>query len=929
MSSVVGIDVGNASSKIGVARARGVDVIANEVSNRATPSLVSFGQKARALGEAAATAQTSNFKNTIGSLKRLVGRTFQDPEVQKVEKNFINAELVDAKGEVGFKVRLAGDEQVFSATQLLAMYLVKLRDTTSKELGGAAVSDVVLSTPLWFTDAQRRAYLDAAEIAGLNPLRLLNDTTATALGYGITKTDLPDADNPRNVVFCDIGHSSYQVALVSFSKGQLTVLGTAADRNFGGRDFDRALLLHFANEFKGKYKIDVLSSPKATFRLAAGCERLKKVLSANALAPLNVENLMEDIDASSQLKRDEFEQLIAPLLERVTLPLEAALAQSGLAKHQIHSIEMVGGSSRVPALKERIADFFGKSLSFTSNQDEAVARGCTLSCALLSPVFKVRDFTIHDATPYSIKVTWDKAADVPDEDTELVVFQPNNPIPSTKILTFYRKDNFDLEAHYAAPDQIPQGINPWIGKFSIKGVTPNADGDHSIVKVKARLNLHGVLNFESAYTVEEVEKEEEVPLTDPAAMETDGDNKDAAAPKTEIRKVKKLQRKADLTIVSGFTGGKDAALVAEMKEVEGQLYSNDKLVIDTEDRKNALEEMIYDQRSKLDDRYKLFITPEEKDKYLAALNAQEEWLYSEEGEDANKSAYVERIDALQKIGAPIQFRYSEFQDRPKAASALREAINKYMEMAQSGDDAYSHISQEDKQKVIEKCATVAKWLDDGLYKQSELPKNADPKILSSDMLKKKDEVIYFCHPMYVSPRPPIPIPSSTTKTTNAAASSSNTRSSNTSSRSTSIPTTATTSTAIATGGVGVGGGSEMETQPSSEGLCLSNVSSTPASALDLPSELSDFDADPGPSAQMALSTEEDFEDDEEDGEVDIPTIPAAVMANDRIRPRSETPSASGSQSNTNSSPLSPRKCAGGRPDRQRRRRNSPQPYDSA
>lgn len=925
MSSVVGIDVGNASSKIGVARARGVDVIANEVSNRATPSLVSFGQKARALGEAAATAQTSNFKNTIGSLKRLVGRTFQDPEVQKVEKNFINAELVDAKGEVGVKVRLAGEEQVFSATQLLAMYLGKLRDTTSKELGGAGVSDVVLSTPLWFTDAQRRAMLDAAEIAGLNPLRLLNDTTATALGYGITKTDLPEADNPRNVVFCDIGHSSYQVAVVSFSKGQLTVLGTAADRNFGGRDFDRALLVHFAEEFKGKYKIDVLSSPKATFRLAAGCERLKKVLSANPLAPLNVENLMEDIDASSQLKREEFEQLIAPLLERITVPLEAALSQSGLTKDQIHSIEMVGGSSRVPALKERISAFFGKPLSFTSNQDEAVARGCTLACAVLSPVFKVRDFSIHDATPYSIKVTWDKAADVPDEDTELVVFQPNNPIPSTKILTFYRKENFDLEAHYAYPEQIPEGINPWIGKFSIKGVTPNAEGDHSIVKVKARLNLHGVLNFESAYTVEEVEKEEEVPVTDPAAMDTDGDKE--AAPKTEIRKVKKLQRKNDLTIVSGFTGGKDASLVSEMKEIEGQLHSNDKLVVDTEDRKNALEEMIYDQRSKLDDRYKLFVTAEEKEKYLAALNAQEEWLYSDEGEDATKSAYVERIESLQKIGGPIQFREKEFQERPKAASVLRETINKYMEMAQSGDEQYSHISEEDKQKVIEKCATIAKWLDDGLYKQSELPKNADPKILSADMLKKKDEIIYFCHPMYVSKSPisSVPTPSFTNATATPTpadhpftTTTSSAYSSNNSSRGTSrVPTAA------------AAGGSAMEVQPSDEGqLSLSAVS--PPSVLELPSELSDFDAEvdvgSGGFAATPASGDADEEDVSDSGQdVGHTDTELAYQVNDRIRQRSETPS--GSISGSSLSPSQPPRRY--HRSAQRQRMSTPSPSPSA
>jgi heat shock 70kDa protein 4 len=474
------------------------------------------------------------------------------------------------------QVRFAGEEQTFSATQIMGMFLGSLKDMASKESGGALVQDVVVSTPGWFTDIQRRAMLDAAEIAGLNTLRLINDTTATALGYGITKSDLPEADNPRHVVFCDIGHSSYQVAVVSFVKGQLNVLGAAYDRHFGGRDFDRALVKHFAAEFQQKYKIDVLSNPKAVFRLATACERLKKVLSANALAPINVESIMNDVDAAGALKREEFEELIKPLLERVTDPLEAALAQSGLTKDQIHSVEMVGGSSRVPALKERISAFFGKTLSFTSNQDEAVCRGCALAAAALSPVFRVREFTVHDTTPYPIKVTWDPAPDVPDEDSELVVFQANNPIPSTKILTFYRKDNFSLEAHYAQPEMLPKGINPWLGSVSIKGVKPNAQGDHSIVKVKARINLHGVLNFESAYVVEEVEKE--VPIAvDPSQMDTD---KDAPRP-TEKKKV--LQKSHDLIVVAGMNA-KDESLLTAMKEKEGQLYSQDKLVIDTEVR---------------------------------------------------------------------------------------------------------------------------------------------------------------------------------------------------------------------------------------------------------------------------------------------------------------------------------------------------------
>lgn len=749
MASTVGIDVGNASSKIGAARARGVDILANEVSNRQTPSLVSFGQKSRAIGEAAATMQTSNFKNTIGSLKRLVGRTLQDKDVQDVEKNFINAELVDAQGEVGVKVRFAGEEHVFSATQLMGMYLSKLKDTASTELGGSGVSDVVISVPSWFTDAQRRAMLDAADIAGLNPLRLMNDTTATALGYGITKTDLPEPEDPRHVVICDFGHSSYQVAVVAFAKGQLTVLGTAADRNFGGRDFDRALLHHFAEEFKGKYKIDVLSNPKATFRLLAGCERLKKVLSANALAPLNVESLMEDIDASSQLKREEFEALIGGLLERVSNPLEAALEQSGLTKDQIHSIEMVGGSSRVPALKERVSGFFGKPLSFTSNQDEAVARGCTLACAILSPVFRVREFQVHDSNMYPIKVTWDKVPDV-DEETELEVFKPNNPIPSTKILTFYRKEPFAIEAYYADPQRIPAGINPWIGRFQVKGVTPTAQGDHSIVKIKARLNLHGVLNFESAYVVEEVEKEEEVPV-DPSATPAE----DGEPPKTEKKIVKKMQRKGDLPVHASINA-RDGSILTEYKDKEGQMSANDKLVIDTEDRKNALEEYIYDQRGKLDERYKAYAKADEKEKYLAALGEAEDWLYTEEGEDAKKSEYVSRLEALQKLGAPIQFRWRENEERPKASSALRDTLALFTNAVQGNDAKYEHLTDDDRTKVLEKCATVEKWLSDNLIRVQEQPKDVDPKITVAEMNKNRDDVLYTCNPIINKPKPKPP-----------------------------------------------------------------------------------------------------------------------------------------------------------------------------
>jgi heat shock 70kDa protein 4 len=451
----------------------------------------------------------------------------------------------------------------------MAMYLGKLRDIAANELK-TGVCDVVISVPGWFTDIQRRAVLDAATIANLNALRLINDTTAVALGYGITKSDLPEAANPRHVVFIDMGHSNFSVAVIAFSKGQLTVRSTAYDRHLGGRDIDYALVQHFAEEFKSKYRIDVLSNLKATLRLSVACEKLKKVLSANIEAPLNVESIMNDVDASSKLHRDNFEALIAHVVNRIPHVINEAIANSGLTLDQIDSIELVGGSTRVPIVRTRIQSAFpGKPLSTTLNQDEAVARGATFSCAMLSPTFRVREFHVYDINYCSIKAHWEQNPVEPSEDTELILFPRGNGIPSTKVLTFYRKEPFDVEASYAEPGALPGGINPWIARITAKAVT--LDGkettDTSIVKVKTRLNAHGILSFESAY-VEEIEEKEEQP------MEIDGET-------PQVPKKKKVTKKRELPFVTS-SSSYDSTTLERLKEKEAEMNASDKLVMDTE-----------------------------------------------------------------------------------------------------------------------------------------------------------------------------------------------------------------------------------------------------------------------------------------------------------------------------------------------------------
>ncbi|KAF2861671.1 heat shock protein 70 [Piedraia hortae CBS 480.64] len=714
--SVVGLDFGTQNAVIAVARNKGVDVIANEVSNRATPSLVGFGPRCRYLGEAAKTQEVSNLKNTVGSLTRLAGRSINDPDV-KIEQEHVSAPLVEVDGSVGAEVTFQGQKQRFSAAQLCAMFLTRVKQTAAAELK-LPVSDMVIAVPAWYADAQRRIILDAASIAGIKVLRLINETTATALGYGITKLDLPaPEEKPRRTVIVDIGHSNYTCSVCEFRKGELKVVATACDRHFGGRDFDQALMKHFREDFQQRFKIDVFENPKARVRLAAAIEKLKKVLSANASAPLSIESLMNDVDVRAVLKRDELEELVAPLLQRATAPIKQALDEAKLRPDDVDYIELVGGCTRVPSLKAAIQNFFGgKSLSFTLNADEAVARGCAFSCAILSPTFRVRDFSIQDISYYPIEFTWEKSPDIPDEDTSLTVFNKGNVMPSTKILTFYRKQPFDLEARYAKPDILPGKMNPWIGRFSVKGVHPDESNDFMICKLKARLNLHGILNVEQGYYVEEQEVEEPVP--EPKEQEVshtheyccvsrliwlqtaEGEDQ-PPAPKT--RKVKKQIRKGDLALSVG-TASLSHDLVDQYTEKEGQMVSDDKLVADTEDKKNELETEIYSVRNKVDEPYSSggyaeFASESEKVAVKEKCEKLEDWLY-EDGEDATKAQYIAKIEELRAAAGPIVQRFND--KRQEEEDARRKAAEKAAAEKRAAEDAAKAQQQQQQQQTADK-----------------------------------------------------------------------------------------------------------------------------------------------------------------------------------------------------------------------------------
>ncbi|XP_054907640.1 heat shock 70 kDa protein 4a [Poeciliopsis prolifica] len=791
--SVVGFDLGFQSCYVAVARAGGIETVANEYSDRCTPSFVSFGPRNRSIGAAAKSQVVTNCKNTVQGFKRFHGRPFSDPIVQAAKSNLVYDLAQMPSGATGIKVLYMEEERVFSVEQITGMMLTKLKETAESALKKPVV-DCVISVPSYYTDAERRSVMEAAQIAGLNCLRLMNETTAVSLAYGIYKQDLPaPEEKPRMVVFVDLGHSGYQVSVCAFNKGKLKILATAFDSDLGGKDFDDILVNHFCEEFAKKYKLDVRSKPRALVRLYQECEKLKKLMSANSSdLPLNIECFMNDIDVSSKLNRGQFEEMCAGLLAKVEGPLRSVMEQTKLKKEDIYAVEIVGGATRIPTIKERICKFFSKELSTTLNADEAVARGCALQCAILSPAFKVREFSITDVVPYSISLKWNSAAEDGLSDCE--VFPKNHAAPFSKVLTFYRKEPFMLEAYYNNLKELNYPTAT-IGQFLIQNVVPRASGESSKVKVKVRVNLHGVFSVSSAALVEVIKDTEgEEPMeTDqpvkeqeskmqvdhedqkPQAGDTDDKKSEAEEMETspedakeekkndqppQAKKAKVKTKTVDLPIEGKLQWQLPVEELNIFMENEGKMIMQDKLEKERNDAKNNVEEYVYEMRDKLHGSLEKFVNEADRDAFSLKLEDTETWLY-EDGEDQQKQVYIDKLAELKKIGQPIHDRYLEAEERPKAFEELGRQIQMYMKIVESykaKDEQYDHLDELEVTRVDKQVNEAMAWMNTKMNQQNNQNLTVDPVVKVGEIKAKTKDLYTSCNPVVTKPKPKVEPP---------------------------------------------------------------------------------------------------------------------------------------------------------------------------
>ncbi|TKY46872.1 Heat shock 70 kDa protein 16 [Spatholobus suberectus] len=758
--SVVGFDIGNENCVTAVVRQRGIDVLLNYESKRETPAVVCFGEKQRLLGSAGAASAMMHIKSTISQIKRLIGRKFADPDVEK-ERKMLPVETSEGPdGGILIHLKYMGEIHVFTPVQIMSMLIAHLKTMTEKDLE-APISDCVIGIPSYFTDLQRRAYLDAAKIAGLKPLRLIHDCTATALSYGMYKTDFRGA-GPVYVAFIDIGHCDTQVAIASFEFGKMKILSHAFDRSLGGRDFDEVLFSHFAAKFKEEYNINVYSNAKACIRLRAACEKLKKVLSANLEAPLNIECLMDEKDVKGFITREEFEKLASELLERVSKPCRKALIDANLTAEKISSVELVGSGSRIPAISTLLTSLFKKEPSRQLNASECVARGCALQCAMLSPVYRVREYEVQDAIPFSIGLSSDEGPIAAGSNG--VLFPRGQPFPSVKVITLQRSNLFHLEAFYVYPDELPPGTSPKISCVTI-GPFHGSNGSKTRVKVRVPLNLHGIVSIESATLIKDDVDDSVMagdyhsnsdamdidPISETVANGfEDNTNKNLESPcsSADGTRKDKANRRLNVPVNENICGGMTKAEIAEAREKELQLAQQDRIVEQTKEKKNTLESYVYDMRNKLFNTYRSFASEQERDDISRSLQETEEWLY-EDGIDETEHAYSSKLEDLKKLVDPIANRYGDEKERGQAAGDLLECILKNRESADS-------LPPQDKELIINECNKVEQWLREKIQQQESFPKNTDPILWSSDIKSKTQELNLICQRILGSKASPSP-----------------------------------------------------------------------------------------------------------------------------------------------------------------------------
>ncbi|XP_065210373.1 heat shock 70 kDa protein II-like [Planococcus citri] len=598
----IGIDLGTTYSCVGVFQNGKVEIIANDQGNRITPSYVAFTDVEILIGDAAKNQATKNRHNTIFDVKRLMGREFNDADVQADTGHWPFA-VTSCENKARVKVEYQGS-RTYSPEQISAMILQKMKETAEAYIG-KPVEKAVITVPAYYNDSQRGATIDAATIAGLNVLRIINEPTAAAIAYGLEKKN----SDAQNVLIFDLGGGTFDVSVLTLQNGVFEVISTAGDTHLGGEDFDNKMVDYFVKEFKRLHKKDLLQNQKALSRLRTKCEQAKRILSSATVAEIELESLEGGIDFYSSITRARFEGLNIELFEKTMDLVKKAIEDAKIKKTQINEVVLVGGSSRIPKIQSMLRDFFGgKELNKSINPDEAVAYGAAIQAAILNGDKSdvVKNLLLLDVTPLSLGT----GVTVNEEVMMDVLIKRNTPVPARQtkeFVTLYDNQAEVLIDVYEG--EYPKAKdNHMLGEFLLSGITPARARKVDIV-VTFEINANGILNV------------------------------------TAVERSTTNSKQITITYNNGRLS-KDE-IKSMMKEAE-KCRANDKKNKDVSSAKNALESYCVDMKSTLEGE-KLKNKIDKSDKESMIKKCDETLLWINSNKSSEKEPFEQKHEELRNV----------------------------------------------------------------------------------------------------------------------------------------------------------------------------------------------------------------------------------------------------------------------------------------
>ncbi len=566
MSKPIGIDLGTTNSAVAVYENGEAKIIASKEGKNTTPSVVAFTDKGEVLvGETAKRQMVTNPEKTVYSVKRIMG-LMCDEDKAKEARERLPYHVTDKGGACAIEI----DGKTYTPQEISAKILMKLKEDAEAYMGGT-VTDAVITVPAYFNDSQRKATKEAGTIAGLNVLRIINEPTAAALAYGLDKSD------SENIAVYDLGGGTFDVTILETGDGVVEVLSTGGDAFLGGDDFDNRVVDYIASEFKNEQGIDIKADIMALQRLKEAAENAKKELSSATETEINLPFITADASGPKhlvmKLTRAKFESLTEDLVKKTIDKIAEVLKESGLSKSEIKEVVMVGGSTRVPLVQEKVKEFFGKELNKSVNPDEVVAVGAAIQGGVLTG--DVKDVLLLDVTPLSLGI--ETLGGVATK-----VIEKGTTIPAKKSQTFSTAEDNQpaVSIHVVQGEREFAKDNKSLGMFELSGISPAPRGVPQI-EVTFDIDANGILTVSAEDKA--TGKSQEIKITGSSGLSDDEIERmvqEAEAHKADDEKRKELvevKNQADALVhqtrkaLDELGDNADAALKDEVAKVTGEV----------------------------------------------------------------------------------------------------------------------------------------------------------------------------------------------------------------------------------------------------------------------------------------------------------------------------------------------------------------------